>query len=56
MGDFPGDGMAGVAVATAGRDNGLQVRNGRMAVGAITKMGYLNRCICGYTRVVTGHT
>jgi hypothetical protein len=54
MGHFPCTRMTGGAVAAAGRNPGLQVRNGRMAEAAITKMGYLNRSICGRTGIVTG--
>jgi hypothetical protein len=55
MGDFPRTRMAGGAVAAAGRDTGSQVRNARMAKGAIIYMCYGNCGIRSCTRIVTGH-
>jgi hypothetical protein len=54
MGGVPRRRMTGGAVAAAGRDTGLQVRNGRMAESTIIYMRSGNRSICGGTRIVTG--
>jgi hypothetical protein len=56
MGDIPRSGMAGGAIAAAGRNTGLQDRNGCMAEGAISTMGDINRCIGGTTWIVTACT
>jgi len=53
---FPIIRMAGEAVAAAGRDTGLEVRNRGVTEGAITQVGYGDRGIGGRPRVVTGHT
>ena len=54
MGDIPCSGMAVGTVA--GRNTGLQGRNGGMAEGAISTMGNINRRVGGCTRIVTACT
>ena len=49
-------GMAGDAVAAASRETRLQVRNTRVAEGAIVHMRYTNRGILIQPWVVTVHT
>lgn len=55
VGGIPGIRMAGGTVAAKSWDAGLQIRNGRVAEVAISKMDDLNRSIRGRPRIVTGH-
>ena len=54
MGNFPGADMTGGAIAAADRHPDLQVRNGRMAEGAIVIVRSGHRRIGGRPRIVTG--